>query len=300
MTQKQSTSTNTRTDFFKLPSPLRHLFDTFPLITYDQNAIPQRLKQATHHHSLYVFTYPPGTSNSQLSPNPACLKWQAYLHTRQVPFRIVSSSNHASPSGALPYLQSARVSTNEPGSVQITSSKLLRWTESQTGTIDEQDVRLDAYMALIDQNIRNAWLYYMYLNQENLRAVAEKIYITPISRSNSVRSILKYQLQQAAKEQLQRTTPTLDEEDILDSAEVAFRSLNTLLGHDTFFSKKDVPGLFDCALFAYTQPLLALSDTRYDSSIRWADDALVQKILPYEALIRHTQNMLRICGDGQA
>lgn len=166
--------------------------------------------------------------------------------------------------------------------------------------MDERDVRLDAYMALIDQNIRNAWLYYMYLNQENLKAVAEKIYITPISRSNFVRSILKYQLQQAAKEQLQRTTPTLDEEDILDSAEVAFRSLNTLLGNDTFFSKKDVPGLFDCALFAYTQPLLALSDTRYDSSIRWADDALVQKILPYEALIRHTQNMLRICGDGQA
>lgn len=296
MTQKQSASTSTRTNFFKLPAPLRQLFDTFPLLTYDENALPQRLKRDTRQHRLYIFTYPPSTSKSSLSPNPACLKWQAYLLAKQITFKTIPSNNHASPSGALPYLEPASSSDEEPESAPITSSKLQRWVENQTGTVDEQDIRLDAYSALIDHNIRNAWLYYMYLNEKNLEAVAEQIYITPISRSRFVKSTLRYQLRQAAKEQLQRTTLTLDEDDILESAVTAFQSLNTLLGDDTFFSRKGVPGLFDCALFAYTQPLLALHDSRNTASITWADDILVQKILPYEAIVRHVQNMLRVCG----
>jgi len=64
---------------FKVPGPVRQLFDKFPLITYPANELPQRLPQNREKHTLYIFTTQNGAKNGVPSFNPSCLKWQVCL-----------------------------------------------------------------------------------------------------------------------------------------------------------------------------------------------------------------------------
>lgn len=288
-----------KSHWLALPAPLRHIFDTFPLVTYEESQPPQRVFKDRASHILHLFVSPkPSANGSVLSPNPACLKWQAYLTIKGISFQVASSSNHASPSGALPYLQPALASEKEPKPLPIVASKIQRWMESQGAQIEEQDIRLDAYMALVDHNIRNAWLYYLYVNDANFAAVASKIYIEPVSSSKFVRLFLTSQLKEAAKEQLLKTKSFIDEDEISSAADVAFQSLDALLGNDEYFSKTSEPGLFDCSVFAYTYPILSLDSPTGLNSLRWQDSRLADSITSSNQcprLVDHYKRMLSLC-----
>jgi hypothetical protein len=61
---------------FSVPTPIKQLFDQFPLITYPVNDFPQRAPQHHNAHVLHVFTTDEGAIRGAPSHNPACLKWQ--------------------------------------------------------------------------------------------------------------------------------------------------------------------------------------------------------------------------------
>ena len=280
--------------WFSLPTPIRQIFNAFPLISYSENQLPQHTSRSRDDNALHIFTL----NQEELSPNPACLKWQAYLLVKGIPFRKISSNNHASPSGALPFVLPAEKSKNVPQPQAIPSSKIQRWAESQ-GTKDEQlDIRLEAYMSLIDQNIRNAWLYFLYLQKENFDGVAKRLYVETASSNTLVQATLAYQLQAAAKEQLLRTKQHIDEEEIYDAANAAFKALATLLAEQSFFSKSESPNLFDVTLFSYTHLLLSLTKKEREVSPVWADEALVDVLLRHETLVQHRDRVLRVCMEG--
>lgn len=57
-----------------VPTPIRQLFDKFPLQTYPSNELPYRAHHK--HHVLYVFATKEAAAAGAPSCNPACLKWQ--------------------------------------------------------------------------------------------------------------------------------------------------------------------------------------------------------------------------------
>jgi metaxin len=61
---------------FAVPTPIKQLFDQFPLLTYPVNDLPQRAPQHRNTHVLYIFTSEDGALKGLPSYNPACLKWQ--------------------------------------------------------------------------------------------------------------------------------------------------------------------------------------------------------------------------------
>ena len=108
---------------------------------------------------------------------------QTYLKIRDIPFVIVPSNNHASPSGALPFLLPSTACPSTSSNPPIPSSRLQRWTrelttfgenhvqgkegsnqdseESKKGTASRNastDMRYEAYLALLDHRIRNAYV----------------------------------------------------------------------------------------------------------------------------------------------
>lgn len=91
--------------------------------------------------------------------NPSLMLWQAYLKFSKIDFRIASANNHASPSGALPFLipASADPYKHIP---PIPSGKLQKWgmNNSKMPIEEPGDMRYEAYLALLDHRIRRAWV----------------------------------------------------------------------------------------------------------------------------------------------
>ena len=96
---------------------------------------------------------------------------------------LVSSNNHASPSGALPFLLPAALnSSTSLDSAPVSSNRIQRWARDMSGfekgkenaedhgrtvagagksaTVSEAtpNMRYEAYMALLDHRIRNAYV----------------------------------------------------------------------------------------------------------------------------------------------
>lgn len=87
---------------------------------------------------------------------------QTYLRIVDVDFTVVSSNNHASPSGALPFLLPTASSDSQSPS-PVPSNKLKRWLATRKPVNAEQepsDIRNDAYMSLLENGIRKAWVSY--------------------------------------------------------------------------------------------------------------------------------------------
>jgi hypothetical protein len=80
-------------NIFSVPTPIKQLFDQFPLLTYPVNDLPQRAPRHRDAHVLHVFTTDEGAIHGAPSYNPACLKWQVSLHTLS-PTSHHSSSQH--------------------------------------------------------------------------------------------------------------------------------------------------------------------------------------------------------------
>jgi metaxin len=71
-----SRSTRNVRDFFSIPTPVKHLFDLVPVVTYPPNQLPLRAPKPARIPSLYVFTKDQDAAAGRPSFNPSCLKWQ--------------------------------------------------------------------------------------------------------------------------------------------------------------------------------------------------------------------------------
>ncbi|KAM0805644.1 hypothetical protein BDR22DRAFT_831001 [Usnea florida] len=176
--------------WFTTPKPIRRLFDKFPLQSYSINELPQRSPRNRDRHTLWIFTTKEGAQLGAPSFNPGCLKWQAYLIFKGVDFLTIPSNNHASPSGALPFLIPAS-SSKSPGEgvLPVPSTRIERWvreynfsqkttgmrynegskrqnqpteikasTEKDPTSEDSSNMRYEAYMSLLNYRIRNGYV----------------------------------------------------------------------------------------------------------------------------------------------
>jgi len=281
-----------RSSWWSLPPPIRRVFDRFPLVTYPANGLPQRAPRHQHENVLYIFQTEASPSQHTPSFNPSCLKWQAYLKFHGFPLRTRASNNHASPSGSLPFLLPASEDPQRPAS-PIPANRIARWVVSQGGKEEAVHKYQEAYEALIDHTIRNAWLYYLYLDEDNFQAVAWPLYIASASTSYAVRSSLSRHLRNAAREELLKTYTIIDGLELFAKAEEAFQSLSTLLGKDQFFFGQTTPGLFDASLFAYTQVIL-------DDDLEWKTPTLKKALQRYDNLVQHRARLVRGFFSGRA
>ncbi|KAI9759781.1 MAG: hypothetical protein M4579_002080 [Chaenotheca gracillima] len=274
-------------DYFTIPPPVKRLFDRFPLVIYAPNELPasspqrRRDTQTEQLHTLYIFSTREDARHGRPSFNPTCLKWQAYLMFKNVAFAAIASNNHASPSGALPFLlprPHKDSSPTDPGA-PIPSNKLERWVSKQEGGSEvPYNMRYDAYISLLDHRIRNAWLYNLYLEPTNA-SVMRRLYIDPCSSSPVVTAAIAHQLRTAAEAEIAKATGSVHVSNIYSEADKAFGALSTLLGEDRWFFGADQPGLFDASVFAYTYQLLTEQG--------WGHRDLVDYVNKRENLVAH-------------
>ena len=141
--------------WFAVPAPVRALFKLFPLHVYDPEPLPYRAPDPLRPRpALYVFTDEHAAAGRP-SFNPSCLKWQTILRIAGVDVDLVLSNNHASPSGALPFLLPPG-----PTARPLTGDKILQYAR-QHASQDLPDVtshRVEAYESLLTQSIRPAWV----------------------------------------------------------------------------------------------------------------------------------------------
>ncbi|KAK2744934.1 hypothetical protein FQN57_004063 [Myotisia sp. PD_48] len=274
--------------FPSIPQPIKTIFDQFPLTTYPSNQAPLQYSTRPNEPRLYVFTTPEDARLGLPSINPQCLKWQTYLKFTDIEFRTVPSNNHASPNGVLPFLLPPKASTEETDVLlPIPSTRLQKWADAKA-CIDEDienNMRLEAYSSLLDGKIRDAWLYTSYLNSPNFNSITRKAYILPSTSNSIVRKFLSYQLQSAARDQLTKTSPYIDADDLLAEAKRAFDSLSILLGNDEYFFGQRKPGLFDASVFAYTHLIL-------DEKLGWKHNLLAVYLKQNHNLVQHRDRLL--------
>jgi metaxin len=155
-----------------VPKPIATLFSKFPLETLPANPLPATTASGQADNTLYVFTTAGDARAGSPSFNPACLKWQAYLKFAGVGFVTVPSTNHASPSGALPFLIPAMQESSVGASsldvrLPIPSSKLLKWAQGAGANgkeMEAESLRHEAYLSLIEHRIRDAWVCLSFLS----------------------------------------------------------------------------------------------------------------------------------------
>ena len=220
-----------------------------------------------------------------------------------VDHRLVSSNNHASPSGSLPFLLPSSTSAPTPeAALPVASNKLLKYAKEHGGIVKEsRNLRYEAYQSLLDHRIRNAWvslprkplvhepntsqLYTLYLEPLNFTAVAYPLYVSATSSNSLVQVSIAHQLQTAATAELTKHTPVIDAADLYSEADKAFEALSTLLGEDDWFFGNEKPALFDASVFAYTHLLL-------DKNLGWKEEKLCRALRQRENLVRHRQRLL--------
>lgn len=111
------------------------------------------------------------------------------------------------------------------------------------------------------------------------------MYITPCSSNQLVQLALAHQLQQAAKEELQKHARAIDGDEIVLEAKLAFEALSTLLGQEDYFFGTGKPGFFDASVFAYTHLLL-------DKSLGWKNEHLANQLRKFDNLLSHRERIL--------
>ncbi|KXT13661.1 hypothetical protein AC579_4995 [Pseudocercospora musae] len=270
---------------FALPAPIRRVFDTFPLRELPANTLPIRAPINRREHVLHVFTTIEGAKLSNPSFNPSCLKWQAYLRFSGVPFKITASSNHASPSGTLPFLEPASAANDTSEAAQpISSNKLKKWLASQASIekiAESSDIRYEAYASLVDNRIRKSWLYQLYLAPQNGELV-HRLYVAPCSSQMLVQMAIASHLRSAAEAELVKSAAKniISTFDLHKDAGEAFDALATLLGDDDYFFGQRKPGLFDASIFAYTELIL-------DDRLGWKYNPLREHLSKHENVIKH-------------
>jgi metaxin len=124
------------------------------------------------------------------------------------------------------------------------------------------------------------------LNRENFEAVARRLYVDPSTADPIVRTVLASQLQQAARDELLKSSPYIDASALEAEATEAFEALSTLLGENIHFFNRPNPGLFDASVFAYTHLIL-------DSKMGWKYSRLEQLLSQHGNLVQHRDRLLK-------
>ncbi|CAG8958105.1 hypothetical protein HYFRA_00000450 [Hymenoscyphus fraxineus] len=272
-------------NFFSIPAPIKTLFDFVPVLVYPPNELPQRAPKPSRIPTLYVFGREEDIASGRPSFNPGCLKWQAFLNIAGVKHRLAASSNHASPSGQLPFLIPA-ANTSNTNLLPVRSNQLVKYAEDHGGYVEEStSMRYEAYRSLLDHRIRNAWLYTLYLEPSNFSAVAYPLYVASASSNPLVRASLSHQLRSAAEAELLKNSSIIDIDDLYSEADKAFEALSILLGDDQWFFGCDKPTLFDASIFAYTHLLL-------DEKMGWKEQKLCRALKRRENLVKHRKRLV--------
>ncbi|KAI0838711.1 hypothetical protein F5Y06DRAFT_267616 [Hypoxylon sp. FL0890] len=280
-----------RSGWLAIPAPLARLFKKFPLLTYPPNELPARSPSTRDVATLYVFISDQDALKGLPSFNPSCLKWQTFLKLAGVEFQVVPSTNHASPTGALPFLIPPSSPSNSASHIPIPSNELELYATSE-GTSEVPAVpslKLEAYQSLIDYRIRNAWLYSLYLSRSNSTLLSH-LYVAPFSASQVVRTTILYQLRHAAEAEILRSlgTPAVDSRALYEGAREAFEALSTVLDTESWFFGVSDPSLFDATVFAYTHLLL-------DERLAWVDQTLTAMVKEFPNLVEHRDRILQRC-----
>ena len=241
--------------------------------------------------------------------------------------RVVASSNHASPTGALPFLQPARkrattattpTAARQPPSRPIPASEFPSFVSKTTAAFSSSSSsaaksppstlrdhpRAAAYQALLDTNLRRAWLHAVYLDEPHSRdstgdrgSIAARLYAHAASTSSLVRGALASQLRAAAaaevwgsqQQDVSRATPAATAQ-IYRDADAALSALATVLGGDDYFFGSAEPTLFDAAVFSYTH--LLLEDGDGSSRFPWHNRVLPDMVRACPQLVRHRDHIV--------
>ncbi|KAH8881613.1 hypothetical protein GQ53DRAFT_496258 [Thozetella sp. PMI_491] len=240
----------------RIPGFLQRLFDAFPLITYPPNELPARSPALSREPTLYVFARDQDEHLGFPSFNPSCLKWQLYLKLAAVEFKVVPSTNHASPTGSLPFLIAPRASYLQPAEA-FASSKLYDYAarHGPNKVPEINHLRQDAYQSLLDGPVRKLYLYTLYIEPASTELLRQ-LYITPTSSAFPIQVALLRQLRRAAEAEILKSTPgaaTIDAGQLYAEARDALAALETLLqsSRSQWFWDAEAPTLFDASVFAY-------------------------------------------------
>lgn len=301
-TTSTETSSTSTSRWFAIPAPLRSLFKLFPLKTYSPEPLPYRSPGASPSRPrLYVYA----DEASKLSYNPSCLKSQTLLRIAGVDVDIVPSNNHASPSGALPFILTQ-------GGRPVTAERIAGFAREESGQELRAgpEAKVEAYRALISQAIRPAWvcslrhrktisknanptnqLYALYLNPLN-HDLLQRLYLP----SNPLLRLPTHQtLTQASTAEILKTTNSnlISPSQLHAELRSALEALSTLLGDDDWFFGGASPGPFDAEVFAYTWLM-------GDKGLGWGDDALESALSESDNLERHRVRLYEVCwGNGK-
>ncbi|WYZ41646.1 hypothetical protein EsH8_V_000541 [Colletotrichum jinshuiense] len=280
--------------WFAVPAPVAALFRRFPLAVYPPNDLPLRAPSRRDIPTLYVFIADDDAPTGRPSFNPSCLKWQTFLKIAGVDFHVVPSTNHASPSGALPYLL-------PPSPLRpVAGGKLETWALANSTLPKEKqppsppEARQQAYQSLLDHRIRTAWLHALYLSPANAPLLS-RLYIEPASNNPVVRLALAHQVRSAAETEVLKATraAVVDPARVYADARAALEALAALLGESPaggkdgqggWFFGCDGPTLFDASVFAYTHLLL-------DEEFGWVDRTLPAILEQFPVLVRHRERL---------
>ncbi|KAL5606111.1 uncharacterized protein BROUX77_003304 [Berkeleyomyces rouxiae] len=285
-----SASASTASSWITAPQFIVRLFTRFPLATFEPNALPCNTPAVSDTHaSLFVFAEAP----NRLSYNPTCLKWQAYLRFARFDYVSLPSTNHASPSGSLPFLLPAdtrvAVPCTDPATLPL----------PMPSAPPPPPPRSTTYAALLDASLRPAWLHALYLAPANT-PLLRQLYIAPVSASSGVQTASLRGLRRAAASAVAAAAATgpsalssagaaaaLQADALYADARAALAALEAELARSTsgWFFDALRPTAFDAAVFAYVHLLL-------DESLVWGDDTLPCAVASFMRLVAHRDRVL--------
>ncbi|KAI1362129.1 hypothetical protein F5Y08DRAFT_284082 [Xylaria arbuscula] len=277
--------------WFTIPAPLARLFKKFPLLTYPPNELPARSPDARDVPVLYVFISDEDALKGLPSFNPSCLKWQTFLKLAGIDFRLRPSNNHASPTGALPFLLPPSTPSDLKPQRPVLSNKLEQYglDNAKSKLSGNLGTKIDAYESLLDHRIRNAWLYTLYLSPANT-ALLTQLYVAPTTSSSPVRATILYQLRHAAESEILKSTSRdfINPPDLYKGAKEAFQALDAVLADGEWFFGSSAPGLFDATVFSYTH--LVLLD-----ELPWENRRMSDILNEFPRLVDHRNRIFKRC-----
>ncbi|KAJ3558864.1 hypothetical protein NPX13_g9631 [Xylaria arbuscula] len=262
-----------------------------PAFDYPPNELPARSPDARDVPVLYVFISDEDALKELPSFNPSCLKWQTFLKLAGIDFRLRPSNNHASPTGALPFLLPPSTPSDLKPQRPVPSNKLEQYglDNAKSKLSGNLGTKIDAYESLLDHRIRNAWLYTLYLSPANT-ALLTQLYVAPTTSSSPVRATILYQLRHAAESEILKSTSRdfINPPDLYKGANEAFQALDAVLADGEWFFGSSAPGLFDATVFSYTH--LVLLD-----ELPWENRRMSDILNEFPRLVDHRNRIFKRC-----
>ncbi|KAK9450235.1 uncharacterized protein V1518DRAFT_413318 [Limtongia smithiae] len=289
--------------YVRVPAVVKTLFDAFPLKLYPAAPLPNTTAGATSDNRMAtVFV----ESASETSIYPESIRLITLLKMAKVyqNVSVVEASVHSAPeTESLPYIYRAKqhkLGMKLPRAIPSDGPVFLSFLSavSSSGVATYNEARDAPYLALVDVDLRHAFLFTVYHIPENYRR-----FVVPMHAALSGKVLaetLASSARKKAREVLEKSIGTTDvmnpavQESIYDSAESALDALQDLLTESDgmYLSGTDTPGVVDAALFSYLWPSLQLGFTDQGNPARLYDMVQGRKLLvEYVESIRRSCNL---------